>query len=490
MQPLYALFVSEHFLGRMPRPFYLGELDINNTHSRYLIPWLIAFALFMEKLDATIVSIAIPQMAKSLAENPISLKFAITSYLLSLAIFIPISGWIADKFGTKKIFIMAMSVFIVGSALSGFSNNLVTLVLARVVQGFGGALMMPVGRLILLRTFSIKELVKVTNYVAIPSLIGPALGPVIGGLIVTYLSWRWIFFINIPIGLIGIFLGLKYITDYKIPKAPTFDLSGFIFLGLGLAGLSLSFELFTKGAIPMPIELACVLASIAFLIIYFINAQKKAHPLLDLSLFKIRTFKITTLGSFVSRIGIGGVPFLLPLFFQISFGYPPLTSGLLILPLSIGMLAMKFFVRIILHWLGFKKTLVFNTLLLSLSIVQFVFISVNTPHYVIAAMLFIHGLLVSLQFTCMSTLSYVDLNPNNASKGTSIASTVQQLSMGFGVATSALVLNLLVGEKPLLPGISPAVFHKTFLIIGLSVLFSTLVFLRLHKSDGEHASKM
>lgn len=453
------------------------------------IPFVIAFALFMETLDATIISTAIPKIATNLNTSPISLKVALTSYLLSLAIFIPISGWFADCFGTKKVFITALSVFTVGSLLCGLAINLETLVLARIAQGIGGALMMPVGRLIMLKSFPKAELVKVTNYVTIPSLIGPALGPVLGGIIVSYISWRWIFIVNIPFGIAGIIFALMVLTDHFGIKVNKLDFIGFLLFGIGLAGFAFAFESIGENALNQTLILGIILISLGILMIYFIRSRFTKFPFLDLSVFEIRTFRITVLGSFLSRCGIGGMPFLLPLFFQLSLGKSPMYSGLLLLPYAIAMLIMKFLVKPGLKLYGFKKLLVVNTFLLGVSILVFTLVNASIPLELLIIMIFIHGLLTSMQFSCMNVLSYVDLTESSVSKGTSIASAIQQLSMSFGIAIAAITLRYLLGVNSNTFDIQTKVFHETFLVIGLITLLTTLVFMFLKKSDGIEASK-
>lgn len=452
------------------------------------IPYVIAFALFMETLDATIISTVIPKIAISLNTDPITLKIALTSYLLSLAIFIPISGWFADRFGTKNVFIAAISIFSLGSLTCGMALNLPLLVISRIIQGIGGALMMPVGRLILLRSFAKDELVKVTNYVTIPSLLGPAMGPVVGGIIASYVSWRWIFFVNIPFGLLGIFFATKVLSNLKNISNTKLDFVGFILFGIGLATLAFVFDSIGEQTLNAKILLKLAFFASILLTIYFIRSRHVQHPFIDLTIFKIRTFRITVLGSFFSRCGIGGMPFLLPLFFQLSLNKSPLYSGLMLLPFAMAMLIMKFFVKPTLKIFGFKKLLIMNTFLLGLSILNFCIVSPSMPTYLLVMLLFIHGLLTSLQFSCMNVLNYVDLNEQNVSKGTSIASAIQQLSMSFGIAISALLLRVLLGSYGDAFDINVQIFHKTFFVIGLLTLITTLIFLFLDKYDGREAS--
>ena len=452
------------------------------------IPFVIAFALFMETLDATIISTAIPKIAVNLHTNPISLKVALTSYLLSLAIFIPISGWFADHFGTKKVFITALMIFTMGSLLSGLAMNLQTLVLSRIIQGIGGALMMPVGRLIILKSFPKSELIKVTNYVTIPSLMGPALGPVLGGVIVSYMSWRWIFIVNIPFGIAGAIFALKILDNHINTQSNSLDFIGFVLFGIGLAGFAFALESIGENTLSKEFIITIISSSLMILCIYFIRSYYITAPFLDLTVFKIRTFRITVLGSFLTRCGIGGMPFLLPLFFQLCLGKSPLYSGLLLLPYAIAMLMIKFFVKKGLKIFGFKNLLVANTFLLGLCILVFTLINSQVSFYVLLTILFILGLLTSVQFSCMNVLSYVDLNESNVSKGTSIASAVQQLSMSFGIAISAITLNFLIGIHGNSFNIPTVIFQQVFLVVGLITVFTTFIFVFLKQEDGAEAS--
>lgn len=454
------------------------------------IPFIVAFALFMETLDSTIINTAIPKIALALMTDPISLKIALTSYLLSLAIFIPISGWLADRFGSKQIFLVGLSVFTIGSLCAGLAFNLQSLVLFRIIQGIGGALMLPVGRLILFKSFAKHELIKVTTYVTIPSLLGPALGPVLGGLIVTYISWRWIFFVNIPIGIIGIILAYKILPEELNNRRALekLDFIGFILFSFGLAGFIFAFQFIGENLLSNSVLITMIIASLGLISLYFLRAHKFPEPFIDLKLFKIRTFSITILGSFFSRCGIAGIPFILPLFFQLGFSKTPLESGLLVLSWAIAMVLMKFFVRDMLKKFGFKNLLLINTFLLGLSMMNFALITAQTATWIIVTLIFINGLLTSMQFTCMNVLSYVDLREDNLSKGTSLGTALQQLSMSLGIALTAIILQYLAGERTHTFHIPIPVFHTTFLILGITTAVSAAIFLLLKKDDGVEAS--
>ncbi|MCD6055779.1 MAG: transporter [Gammaproteobacteria bacterium] len=453
------------------------------------IPFVIAFGLFMTSLDTTIMTTAIPQIASNLEVDPISLKAALTSYLLSVSIFIPISGWIADRFGTKNVFIAALFVFTLGSLLCGLANNLWILVLSRVIQGIGGALMMPMSRLILLKTFPKAEMVRVMGYTNMVSLIGPVLGPVLGGVIVSYVSWRWIFMVNVPFGIAGIIFSLIVLKNHVAAKVNQLDFPGFILFGIGLASFVFAFQSIGESNLNKDILIGIISVSFFAFLIYFIRSHYIQHPFLDFTVFKIRTFRITVLGSFLSRSAIGGMPFVLPLFFQLGLGKTAMSSGFLLLPYAMGMLIMKTGVNQSLKWFGFKHLLIANTFLLGISIISFILIDAEIPLYGVIIILFIHGLFTSMQFSCMNALVYADLTDENLSAGTSIASAAQQISMSFGIAISAIILQYLLGIDKHGFDIEVHVFHQTFVVLGVLTILASFAFLLLNKKDGSEMSK-
>lgn len=457
--------------------------------SKKIILWTIGVALLMETLDTTIVSTAIPQMALSLQTNVINLKVSLTSYLITLALFIPISGWLADKFGTKRIFLFAIIFFTLSSVLCGMSNNIVELIIARVMQGLGGALMMPVGRLILLKLYPRADLVKTINYVNIPALIGPMLGPVLGGIITTFSSWRWIFFVNIPFGLLTMALVLKYMHNYKAENKIAFDAVGFVLFGLGLVALSFALSLASEGAASFYIIIMLLMLSVVFLSLYFWYYRIAKHPVFNLKVFLTRTFKISVLGSFWTRLGLGSINFLLPLIFQIGLGLSPLYSGLLILPQVLAATAMKFYVSRLLKLYGFKKVLTITPILVGLSIASFAFINPHSSYSFIFLLVWINGLVGSVLYSCMNILTYVDLTDANVSQGTSIASTMQQLSMGFGVAVSAMAIAFFLSSNHILTIGNIEPLHNACLIMGFIAATSFIIFSRLTPADGLQASR-
>ena len=446
-----------------------------------IVPFVIATCLFIETLDATIINCAIPKIAANFHRHPVDLKVALTSYLLSLAIFIPISGWLADKYGSKKILTLGISVFGIGSFLCGSAGSLEQLVIFRTIQGVGGALMMPVCRLIMLKTYPKSDIVMITNYATIPSLIGPALGPVLGGIIVTYYHWSWIFFANIPLCIILILLVTFGMKDFKEKDTPNLDLIGFVLFTAGLALLTFTFECISEEYMDYQLFISLFASSIFLICLYCYRSRNTAHPVVDINLFKINTFWVTSLGSIISRMGMGGIPFLIPLLLQIHHSFSPVTSGILTVPSALGMIIMKFFVNKI-----FKKSVLYNTVFLGITILTMNILVKTQEYALIAILMFLYGLFVSMQFSCLNILSYVDLDNKLMSKGTSLAATVQQLSMSFGVVFVATILK----SESMLDGgtLTDASFIITFCVLATTLLSSLFIFSKLDKNAGYQAS--
>ncbi len=458
--------------------------------TKRILPWLVAVAFFMEALDTTILNTAVPTIAAALHIAPLSMKAALTSYMLSLAVFIPISGWVADRYGTRRVFASAIAIFTLGSLLCGISSSMHELVASRVLQGCGGALMVPVGRLTLVRTFARSELVRAMSFVAIPGLIGPLLGPLAGGLIVGYFHWRLIFFVNLPIGLLGLYLVYRHMPDHRTDRVVPLDFIGMVLFGSGIALLSYVLEIFGEHTLSGE-EMAGLLAiSLALLAAYWRHASTTATPLLRLVLFRTRTFRSAVTGSLVTRLGIGGMPFILPLLYQVGLGYTPVQSGLLIMPQPLAAMSLKFAMPWVLTRFGYRRVLLFNTTAIGLVIVLFATIGLATPIWLIVIQAFFFGFFSSLQYTSMNTLVYADLSDRDASMGSSIASTVQQLSMSFGVATASLVVAIFVRDRfhPSPPEMVTAI-HHTFVVLGLFTIASTLSFRQLTEDDGDNVSR-
>jgi EmrB/QacA subfamily drug resistance transporter len=457
--------------------------------SKRLLPWLVAVAFFMEALDTTILNTAVPTIAAALKVAPLSMKSVLSSYTLSLAVFIPISGWMADRFGTRRVFASAIGLFTLGSLLCGISTNIHVLVACRVLQGCGGAMMVPVGRLTVVRTFAKSELIRAMSFVAIPGLIGPMLGPIAGGLIVGYLHWRVIFFVNLPIGLVGLIMVYLHLPDYR-EKSNPLDLVGLILFGSGIALLSYVLEVFGEHALSVREILGLLAISILLLAGYGLHAANTAFPLLTLSLFRIRTFRAAVSGSFFTRLGLGGIPFILPLLYQVGLGFNPIQSGLLMMPQAIAAVSLKMTMPRILTRFGYRGVLISNTVILGLLILLFATIGADTPVWLIAALTFCFGFFSSLQYTSMNTLVYADVVEEETSAASSIASTMQQMSISFGVATASLAAAFFIPDRfhssapEMIRGI-----HRAFFILGALTIVSTIVFRKLKSEDGDVVSR-
>jgi EmrB/QacA subfamily drug resistance transporter len=453
--------------------------------TKRLLPWLVAVAFFMESLDTTILNTAVPTISAALKVAPLSMKSVLASYTLSLAVFIPISGWMADRFGTRRVFASAIGLFTLGSLLCGISSDIHLLVACRILQGCGGAMMVPVGRLTLVRSFPKSELIRTMSFVSIPALVAPMLGPVAGGLIVAYLHWRFIFFVNLPIGLAGLILVYIHLPDYRKAKTPPLDIVGLILFGSGIALLSYVLEIFGEHTLSTR-EISGLLAiSVALLSGYWIHAKHIKFPLLELKLFGIRTFRAAVSGSFFTRLGIGGVPFLLPLLYQVGLGFTPIESGLLIMPQAIAAMSMKLVMPTLLSRIGYRGVLISNTVVLGLLLLFFATIGLHTPIWLIVLQAFAYGAFSSLQYTSMNTLVYADTTDEQTSSASSIASTMQQMSISFGVATAGLVTVFFVPQNT---HSNPAAMihgiHKAFLVLGGMTIISTAVFSSLKRGDG------
>lgn len=405
-----------------------------------LVPLIIATALFMENVDSSVIATSLPEIARDLKVDPIALKLALTSYLLSLAVFIPISGWMADKFGARTVFRAAIVVFTLGSLACGFAVSLPDLVLYRVVQGIGGAMMVPVGRLVILRMIPKHELVSALAWLVVPAMIGPMIGPPLGGFITTYFHWRWIFWINIPIGIIGFWLATRYIEDIREEKVPPLDVAGFVLSGIGLSGLAFGFTTIGQELLPVWLSASMIVIGGIALAFYVRHARAHPAPLIDLKLFSVQTFRTSVVGGSLFRIGVGAMPFLLPLMFQLGFGLSPLQSGLLTFSAAAGAMLMRASVAPILRRFGIKRVLVLNTVIATTFIAACGFFEPGTPYFIIIAVLFIGGFFRALQFSTLNSLAFADLGSSTMSQATSLTSVAQQISVSAGVAVAAIVL--------------------------------------------------
>ncbi|CAH6636118.1 MULTISPECIES: multidrug transporter subunit MdtD [Pseudocitrobacter] len=449
------------------------------------LPWIAAMAFFMQALDATILNTALPAIAHSLNRSPLAMQSAIISYTLTVAMLIPVSGWLADRFGTRRIFMIAVTLFTLGSLACALSTSLLELVIFRVIQGIGGAMMMPVARLALLRAYPRSELLPVLNFVTMPGLVGPILGPVLGGVLVTWASWHWIFLINIPIGITGLFYARKYMPNFTTPKR-SFDMSGFLLFGLSLVLFSSGMELFGERIVASWIAFAIIGISILLLMAYIRHARRHPTPLISLSLFKTRTFSVGIAGNLATRLGTGCVPFLMPLMLQVGFGYPALIAGCMMAPTALGSILAKSTVTQVLRWLGYRKTLVGITLFIGVMIAQFSLQSPSMPIWMLILPLFVLGMAMSTQFTSMNTITLADLTDENASSGNSMLAVTQQLSISLGVAISAAVLRVYQGMEG---SNTIEQFHYTFITMGGITVVSAFMFMLLKPKDGRNLIK-
>ncbi|WP_428229555.1 MFS transporter [Flavobacterium sp.] len=461
-----------------------NSAEQNNETTKKILPLILATSIFMQMLDSTILNTSITSIAKDLHESPLDMQNAIISYVLTLALFMPVSGFLSDKFGTKKVFIFALLLFSIGSLLCSLSQNLTHLVFSRVIQGIGGSLMTPVGKLALIRTFPKKELLKALNFAIIPALIGPVLGPLVGGYMVDYLSWHWIFLINIPFGLIGILLSLKYMPDYKSPVID-FDLKGFLIFAAASLLLSVSLELFGNTVRVTPV-LLILMSGLLMLYWYYRHAITDNNPLFPLNLFQVRTFRVGIVGNLATRLGFSSIPLLLPMMIQIAYGQSAVTSGWIVAPMALTAIFGKSAVIKILNTYGYRKTLMVNTFIIGALICCLAIPSIHTSIYWYIPIISVLGFFNSIQFTSMNSISIADLRVYHTSSGNSLVSVNQQLAIGFGIAFGLLVLKIFQGDVKLIHNEIHNAFRYTFLVVGFLTILSGLVFRRLHFKDGDN----
>ena len=458
--------------------------------TKRLLPWLVAVAFFMQSLDTTILNTAVPAISQAMDVTPLNVKSVLASYTLSLAVFIPVSGWMADRFGTRTVFAAAIALFTLGSVLCGLATNIDMLVACRILQGAGGAMMTPVGRMTLARTYDKADLVKAMSFVAIPSLIGPMVGPIAGGLIVAYLHWSVVFFVNIPVGLLGLYFVRRHLPDFREAQTHPLDIAGLVLFGGGIALLSYVLEVFGDNTLNSYQVLGLLAFAMILLVGYGVRAARKAFPLLDLGLFRVRTFRASVSGGFFTRLGLGGIPFLFPLLYQVGLGFSPVQSGLLVLPQAVASIGLKAFMPAILARLGYRNVLVANTIVVGLLIASFATVDVDTPVWRIVALAFILGFFTSMQYTSMNTLVYADISGPQTSGASTIAATGQQLAISFGVAGASLIAAIFV--PPGLHSHPAALVHgvqQAFLVLGALTIVSSVVFTELRKDDGDAISR-
>ena len=469
-----------------PLPSTEPAITLNPGRTR-LTASIVAFALLMQNLDGTVVATALPAMAESFGAKPLEMNLALTSYLLALAVFIPVSGWMADRFGSRTVFRAAIAVFTLGSILCGYSTSLAMLVASRIVQGLGGAMMVPVGRLVLLRSVAKSELVAAMAWLTVPALIGPVIGPPLGGFLVTYADWRWIFTINVPIGLLGIVLVSLYVDELKADTPGRLDAVGLVLAGIALSGITFGSEMLGRGVEGGGPVVACVGIGVLAGAAYFWHARRRPDPLLDLSLLKIPTFAVSVLAGTLFRVGVGAIPFLLPLMFQIGFGDSAAQSGLVTFASAIGAIIMKPAAQRALRAFGFRATLFWNAIASAGGVALCAAFRSWWPLAGIYGGLILGGFLRSLQFTAYNTIAYADIPRARMSAATSLYATIQQLSLTFGVTigTSALAISthyyrhatLQVGD-----------FAFAFMVVAFLMLLAAPASLLMPADAGEEVS--
>jgi len=454
-----------------------------------IVPLIIAVALFMENMDSTVIATALPAIAKDIGANPLALKLAITSYLLSLAIFIPASGWTADRFGARTVFRAAIAVFMIGSIGCALSGSLTDFVIARIVQGMGGAMMTPVGRTVLVRSVPKRDLVNAMAWVTVPAMVGPVLGPPVGGFVTTYFTWHWIFIINLPIGLLGIVMASRYIEDFRAETLERFDLIGMLLAGIGIAGVAFGLSVLGLDFLPWSTVAALIVGGSIFIAIYVVYARRTSSPVMDITLFRLHTFRASIVGGFVFRIGIGALPFLLPLMLQLGFGMTPFGSGLITFTSAVGAMGMKAAAATILRRFGFRTILVVNCLISAVFLAACAAFTKATPVAVMVTVLLIGGFFRSLQFTCINTIAYAEIEPAQVSRATSLVTVSRQLALSAGVAFGALVVELVVRYRGGTGGpLVAADFAPAFLAVGAISALSLLFFVRLPADAGAELS--
>jgi EmrB/QacA subfamily drug resistance transporter len=444
-----------------------------------LVPLIVATAMFMENLDSTVLATSLPAIAQDLGENPIHLKLAVTSYLLALAIFIPASGWIADRLGARLVFRLAIAVFAAGSIGCGLAHDMMGLVAGRVVQGIGGAMMVPVGRLVVLRSIDRSDLVNALAWLTVPAMIGPILGPPLGGFITAYFHWRWIFWVNIPIAVLGIVLVTLYIPDVRGDERTRFDTLGFLLVGPGLATFLTGATVAGLGLLPTAQVAILIGIGAVLLVAYVVHALRKDAPIIDLRMLQITSMRASIVAAFPFRIAVGATPFLLPLLLQVGFGLNPFQSGLTTFAASIGAVLMKAFVSPILRRWGFRRALTVNAVIAACFIAAPGLFTVHWPWPLLMAVLLIGGFLRSLQFTALNAVAYADVQDNRLSRATTLSAVVQELSGSVGISLAALGLEImgrLDGTDPLEASHFPPVFAAMGLLAAsTTILLHTML---------------
>jgi EmrB/QacA subfamily drug resistance transporter len=455
---------------------------------RRIVPLIVAVALFMENMDSTVIATSLPAIAADIGTSPLTLKLAVTSYLLSLAVFIPVSGWTADRFGARTVFRAAIAVFMLGSIGCALSQSLMHFVLARIVEGMGGAMMTPVGRLILVRSIDKRDLINAMVWVTFPALIGPLLGPPLGGFITTFISWHWIFLINIPIGVAGIVLATIFIEDVRVEAPDPFDPVGMVLAGVGIGGLAFGASILGLDFLPLPLVLLLIATGAVASYAYVLHARRTPAPVLDLSLLKIPTMHAAVVGGFTYRCGIGAMPFLLPLLLQLGFNLTAFQSGLITLSNVVGAMGMKTVIPIILRQFGFKRALTVNALVSASLVALCATFTPGVSFAWIVGVLIVGGFFRSLEFTSLNTIAYADVDHRLMSRATSLVAVAQQLSISAGVAIGALAVDLTLRWRGHTT-ITAADFQPAFIAIAVISACAFFIFIRMPSDAGAELAR-
>ncbi len=452
-----------------------------------LIPLIVATALFMENMDSTVIATSLPAIAADIGTSPLTLKLAITSYLLSLAVFIPASGWTADRFGARMVFSIAIGVFMIGSIGCALSSTVTHFVIARILQGVGGAMMTPVGRLVLLRSIDKRALVNAMAWVTVPALVGPVIGPPLGGFITTYFSWHWIFLINIPIGLLGIFMALRYIDPIRSEDPERFDLYGLVLAGIGLGGIAFGLSIAGLNLLPWTIVIALIAIGSISMTLYVMHARRTGSPVLDFSLLRLSTMRASIIGGFLFRLGIGALPFLLPLLMQVGFGLSPFRSGLVTFASAVGAMGMKTLAARIIRTFGFRNIMVINAVVSSVFLAACALFTAATPLLLIMIILVVGGFFRSLQFTAINTVAYAEVEPARMSRATTLVSVNQQLAISAGVAVGAFSVEstMMLGH---VSELTAAEFAPAFIVVAIISAISAYFFYQMPDDAGHEIS--
>jgi len=452
-----------------------------------LIPLIVATALFMENMDSTVIATSLPAIAVDIGTSPLTLKLAITSYLLSLAVFIPASGWTADRFGARMVFAVAIGVFMLGSIGCALSSSVTGFVIARIVQGMGGAMMTPVGRLVLLRSIDKSALVNAMAWVTVPALVGPVIGPPLGGFITTFFSWHWIFLINIPIGLLGIFMALRHIDPIKSEDPERFDLYGLVLAGIGLGGIAFGLSVAGLNLLPWSLVGALIAIGSISMTLYVMHARRTGSPVLDFSMLHLATLRASIIGGFLFRLGIGALPFLLPLLMQVGFGLTPFQSGLVTFASAVGAMGMKALAARIIRTFGFRNMMTINAIVSSFFLAACALFTAATPLLLIMIILVVGGFFRSLQFTAINTVAYAEVAPAQMSRATTLVSVNQQLAISAGVAIGAFSVESTMMLRHVTE-LTAGVFAPAFLVVAFISAISAWFFWQMPDDAGHEIS--